>query len=146
MDVVDRLKKDLCNFARKKLNASYADIISLENIVEKYNCHAGEVDGLQIDCITTHNRVLAIRFDTNVYSQEEVTIISDYVKDIIKDNTTDVICIPNDIGLESMTNRDIEDIISKIKIIRLHRVAGSYRPLWNYDTTISLDGGEIWQT
>ena len=89
-DAVEKLKKELCKFASDKLHADYADLLSIIRIINKYNTHAGVIEGIPIDCITIHNRVLALRHDEN-YTLDDVNRIFVNVRDAIRDNTTSVI-------------------------------------------------------
>lgn len=57
MDVVDKLKAELCKFVSTKLGAKYADQLSIMKIVDKYNSHVGTVEDFRsialpyiIDC------------------------------------------------------------------------------------------------
>lgn len=88
MDAVDRLKKELCEFAQKKLGAKYVDCMSLITIVDKYNRCAGSVAGNMIDCITIHNRLLAIRYPAGEYTLDYMDRLLKTVSDTVRDNTT----------------------------------------------------------
>ena len=112
-DVVEKLKKELCKFASDKLHANYADLLSIMSIIEKYNTHAGVMEGIPIDCITIHNRVLALRYDEN-YTLDDVNRIFTNVRDVIRDNTTSVVCVPSDMTIQTMSTEDFGKFIHEL--------------------------------
>ena len=75
MDVVDKLKAELCKFVSTKLGAKYADQLSIMKIVDKYNSHVGTVEGLSVDCITIHNRLLVVRYNQERHTLEDINRI-----------------------------------------------------------------------
>lgn len=87
MDVVDKLKAELCKFVSTKLGAKYADQLSIMKIVDKYNSHVGTVEGLPVDCITIHNRLLVVRYNQEHHTLEDINRIYNIVNDVIRDNT-----------------------------------------------------------
>lgn len=103
MDVVDKLKAELCKFVSTKLGAKYADQLSIMKIVDKYNSHVGTVEGLPVDCITIHNRLLVVRYNQEHHTLEDINRIYNIVNDVIRDNTASVVCIPDDVSIISMS-------------------------------------------
>lgn len=114
MDAVDRLKKELCEFVQKKLGAKYVDCMSLMTIVDKYNRCAGSVAGNMIDCITIHNRLLAIRYPAGEYTLDYMDRLLKTVSDTVRDNTTGVVCVPDDIAIQSMTQAEFGKFIHEL--------------------------------
>lgn len=113
MDVVDKLKAELCKFVSTKLGAKYADQLSIMKIVDKYNSHVGTVEGLPVDCITIHNRLLVVRYNQERHTLEDINRIYNSVNDVIRDNTASVVCIPDDVNIASMSASDFGDLINK---------------------------------
>lgn len=113
MDVVDRLKAELCKFVSTKLGAKYADQLSIIKIVDKYNSHVGTAEGLPVDCITIHNRLLVVRYNQEHHTLEDINRIYNIVNDAIRDNTASVVCIPDDVNISSMSASDFGDLIHK---------------------------------
>lgn len=113
MDVVDKLKAELCKFVSTKLGAKYADQLSIMKIVDKYNSHAGTVEGLPVDCITIHNRLLVVRYNQEHHTLEDINRIYNSVNDVIRDNTASVVCIPDDVNITSMSASDFGNLIHK---------------------------------
>lgn len=124
MDVVDRLKKELCEFAQKKLGAKYVDCMSLMTIVDKYNRCAGSVAGNMIDCITIHNRLLAIRYPAGEYTLDYMDRLLKNVSDTVRDNTTRVVCVPDDIAIQSMTQTEFGKFIHEL--LRIYQEKPDY--------------------
>lgn len=124
MDAVDKLKQDLCDFARTRMNANYADCMSLMNIVDKYNFEAGKVCGVRVNCLTTHNRVLAIRYNSTLYTCEEVNEVVENINQSIKDNTTSVVCIPDDVTVKCMTLESFQQFIREL--CEIYRTSEQY--------------------
>lgn len=114
-DVVEKLKNELCKFASDKLHADYADLLSIISIIDKYNTHAGVIEGIPIDCITIHNRVLALRYDEN-YTLDDVNRIFVNVRDAIRDNTTSVVCVPSDMTIQTMSTEDFGKFIHELSV------------------------------
>ena len=112
-DVVEKLKNELCKFASDKLHADYVDLLSIISIIDKYNTHAGVIEGIPIDCITIHNRVLALRYDEN-YTLDDVNRIFVNVRDTIRDNTTSVICVPSDMTIQTMYTEEFGKFIHEL--------------------------------
>lgn len=131
MDAVDRLKKELCEFAQKKLGAKYVDCMSLITIVDKYNRCAGSVAGNMIDCITIHNRLLAIRYPAGEYTLDYMDRLLKTVSDTVRDNTTGVVCVPDDIAIQSMTQAEFGKFIHEL--LRIYQEKPDYPG--NIDTT-----------
>ena len=132
MDVVDKLKQDLCNFARTKMNANYADCISLMNIVDKYNFEAGNICGVRVNCLTTHNRVLVIRYNLILHTCEKVKEMVENINNSIMDNTTSVVCIPDDVTVKSMTPESFQQLIRKLR--EMYRTSEQYiNDQWLWD-------------
>lgn len=115
-DAVETLKKELCKFASNKLHASYADLLSIISIIDKYNTHAGVIEGIPIDCITIHNRVLVLRYDEN-YTLDDVNRIFVNVRDAIRDNTTSVICVPSDMTIQTMSTEEFGKFIHELSAV-----------------------------
>lgn len=113
MDVVDKLKAELCKFVSAKLGARYADQLSIMKIVDKYNSHVGTVEGLPIDCITIHNRLLVVRYNQEHHTLEDINRIYNSVNDVIRDNTASVVCVPDDVTIRSISASDFGDLIHK---------------------------------
>ncbi len=124
MDAVDRLKKELCEFAQKKLGARYVDCMSLMTIVDKYNRCAGSVEGNMIDCITIHNRLLAIRYPAGEYTLDYMDRLLKNVSDTVRDNTTRVVCVPDDIAIQSMTQTEFGKFIHEL--LRIYQEKPDY--------------------
>lgn len=114
-DAVEKLKKELCKFASDKLHADYADLLSIIRIINKYNTHAGVIEGIPIDCITIHNRVLALRYDEN-YTLDDVNRIFVNVRDAIRDNTTSVVCVPSDMTIQTMSTEEFGKFIHELSV------------------------------
>lgn len=134
MDAVDKLKYDLCNFARTKMNANYADCMSLMNIVEKYNFEVGEFCGVRVNCLTAHNRVLTIRYNPTLHTCEEVNAMVENMNKSIKDNTISVVCIPDDVTVKCMTPGSFQQLI--IRLLEMYQT----REQRVHDRWIWLDG------
>lgn len=134
MDAVDKLKQDLCKFARTKLNANYADCVSLMKIVDKYDFDDGEVYGVKLNCLTTHNKVLAIRYNSKWHTSEEVNEMVKAMNKAIKDNTTSVVCIPDDATIRCMTLESFQQFIGKL--CEIYQSSEQY----SHDRWISMDG------
>lgn len=113
MDVIEKLKAELCRFASTKLGAKYADQLSIMKIVDKYNSHVGTVEGLPVDCITIHNRLLVVRYNQEHHTLEDINRIYNSVNDVIRDNTASVVCVPEDVNISSMSASDFGDLIHK---------------------------------
>lgn len=113
MDVVDKLKAELCKFVSTKLGAKYADQLSIMKIVDRYNSHAGTVEGIPIDCLTIHNRLLVVKYSAGHYTPDDINRICDCVNSAITDNTTNVVCIPDDITISSMTEADFGHLMHR---------------------------------
>lgn len=113
MDVVDKLKAELCKFVSTKLGAKYADRLSIMKIVDKYDSHVGTVEGLSVDCITIHNRLLVVRYNQERHTLEDINRIYNSVNDVIRDNTASVVCIPDDVNIASISASDFGDLINK---------------------------------
>lgn len=112
-DVVEKLKKELCKFASDKLHANYADILSIMSIIDKYDNHVGVMEGIPIDCITVHNRVLALRYDEN-HTLDDVNRIFTNFRDAIRDNTTSVVCVPSSVVIQTMSAEDFGKFIHEL--------------------------------
>lgn len=112
-DVVEKLKKELCKFASDKLHANYDDLLSIISIIDKYDNHVGVMEGIPIDCITVHNRVLALRYDEN-YTLDDVSRIFTNVRDVIRDNTTSVVCVPSNMVIQTMSAEDFGKFIHEL--------------------------------
>lgn len=135
MDVVDKLKAELCKFVSTKLGAKYADQLSIMKIVDKYNSHAGTVEGLPVDCITIHNRLLVVRYNQEHHTLEDINRIYNSVNDVIRDNTASVVCIPDDVNITSMSASDFGNLIHKQ--LEIYKMV-SQRPMymseaWEFD-------------
>lgn len=130
MDVVDKLKAELCKFVSTKLGAKYADQLSIMKIVDKYNSHAGTVEGLPVDCITIHNRLLVVRYNQEHHTLEDINRIYNIVNDVIRDNTASVVCIPDDVNITSMSASDFGDLIHKQ--LEIYKMV-SQRPVYMSD-------------
>lgn len=113
MDVVDKLKSELCKFVSTKFGAKYADQLSIMKIVDKYNSHVGTVEGLPVDCITIHNRLLVVRYNLGRHTPEDINRIYNIVNDVIRDNTASVVCIPDDVTIASMSASDFRNLVYK---------------------------------
>ena len=113
MDVVDKLKSELCKFVSTKFGAKYADQLSIMKIVDKYNSHVGTVEGLPVDCITIHNRLLVVRYNLGRHTPEDINRIYYIVNDVIRDNTASVVCIPDDVTIASMSASDFRNLVYK---------------------------------
>ena len=116
MDVVEKLKKEICKFASDKLHANYADLLSIMSIIDKYDNHVGVMGGIPIDCITVHNRVLALRYNEN-YTLDYVNRIFVNVRDAIRDNTTSVVCVPSDMTIQTMSTGDFGKFIHELSAV-----------------------------
>lgn len=112
-DVVEKLKKELCKFASDKLHANYADILSIMSIIDQYDNHVGVMEGIPIDCITVHNRVLALRYDEN-HTLDDVNRIFTNFRDVIRDNTTSVVCVPSNMVIQTMSAEDFGKFIHEL--------------------------------
>lgn len=135
MDVVDKLKAELCKFVSTKLGAKYVDQLSIMQIVDKYNSHAGTVEGLPVDCITIHNRLLVVRYNQEYHTLEDINRIYNSVNDVISDNTASVVCIPDDVNITSMSASDFGNLIHKQ--LEIYKMV-SQRPMymseaWEFD-------------
>lgn len=130
MDVVDKLKAELCKFVSTKLGVKYADQLSIMKIVDKYNSHVGTVEGLPIDCITIHNRLLVVRYNQGHHTLEDINRIYNSVNDVIRDNTASVVCVPDDVTISSMSASDLGDLIHKQ--LEIYQMV-SQRPMYMSD-------------
>lgn len=130
MDVVDKLKAELCKFVSTKLGAKYADQLSIMKIVDKYNSHVGTVEGLPVDCITIHNRLLVVRYNQEHHTLEDINRIYNIVNDVIRDNTASVVCVPDDVTIISMSASDFRDLIHKQ--LEIYQMV-SQRPMYMSD-------------
>ena len=130
MDVVDKLKAELCKFVSTKLGAKYADQLSIMKIVDKYNSHVGTVEGLHVDCITIHNRLLVVRYNQEHHTLEDINRIYNIVNNVIRDNTASVVCVPDDVTIISMSASDFRDLIHKQ--LEIYQMV-SQRPIYMSD-------------
>ena len=80
-------------------------------IVDKYNSHVGTVEGLPVDCITIHNRLLEVRYNQEHHTLEDINRIYNIVNDVIRDNTASVVCIPDDVSIISMSASDFRNLM-----------------------------------
>ena len=135
MDVIEKLKAELCKFASTKLGAKYADQLSIMKIVDKYDGHAGTVEGFPIDCITIHNRLLVVRYDQKYHTNEDINRIFNSVNDVIRDNTASVVCVPDDVEISSMSAADFGDLIHRQLEIyqRVNQVPMYMSDSWSVD-------------
>lgn len=139
MDVVDKLKAELCKFVSTKLGAKYADQLSIMKIVDKYNSHVGTVEGLPVDCITIHNRLLVVRYNQEHHTLEDINRIYNIVNDVIRDNTASVVCVPDDVTIISMSASDFRDLIHKQ--LEIYQMV-SQRPMYMSDAW-EIDGDAV---
>lgn len=139
MDVVDKLKAELCKFVSTKLGAKYADQLSIMKIVDKYNSHVGTVEGLPVDCITIHNRLLVVRYNQEHHTFEDINRIYNIVNDVIRDNTASVVCVPDDVTIISMSASDFRDLIHKQ--LEIYQMV-SQRPMYMSDAW-EIDGDAV---
>ena len=139
MDVVDKLKAELCKFVSTKLGAKYADQLSIMKIVDKYNSHVGTVEGLPVDCITIHNRLLVVRYNQEYHTLEDINRIYNIVNDVIRDNTASVVCVPDDVTIISMSASDFRDLIHKQ--LDIYQMV-SQRPMYMSDAW-EIDGDAV---
>lgn len=131
MDVVDKLKAELCKFVSTKLGAKYADQLSIMKIVDKYNSHVGTVEGLPVDCITIHNRLLVVRYNQEHHTLEDINRIYNIVNDVIRDNTASVVCIPDDVSIISMSASDFRNLM--YRQLEIYKMV-SQRPMYMSET------------
>lgn len=139
MDVVDKLKAELCKFMSTKLGAKYADQLSIMKIVDKYNSHVGTVEGLPVDCITIHNRLLVVKYNQEHHTLEDINRIYNSVNDVIRDNTASVVCVPDDVTISSMSASDFGDLIHKQ--LEIYQMV-SQRPMYMSDAW-EIDGDSV---
>ena len=113
-----------------KLGAKYADQLSIMKIVDKYNSHVGTVEGLPVDCITIHNRLLVVRYNQEHHTLEDINRIYNIVNNVIRDNTASVVCVPDDVTIISMSASDFRDLIHKQ--LEIYQMV-SQRPIYMSD-------------
>lgn len=139
MDVVDKLKAELCKFVSTKLGAKYADQLSIMKIVDKYNSHVGTVEGLPVDCITIHNRLLVVRYNQEHHTLEDINRIYNIVNDVIRDNTASVVCIPDDVSIISMSASDFRNLM--YKQLEIYKMVNSVMSSWRGSPPSSTSAG-----